>query len=597
MVILVRRQMMFDIIIKSGEIIDGAGKDFYISDIGIKDGIIEKIGDLNGDQAEKVINANGKSITPGFIDMHSHGDETLLIYPKMESKIMQGITTIVGGQCGISPAPIDKYWPFKYYEIDILDEIEPYVYSAGDMFLLENIKDKLKEAYNLDVDWKTFGDFLNKVEEKGISANYVPLVGHGQIRAQVMGKDYKRFATDEEIEKMKEYIKEAMESGAYGMSVGLDYVPGAYSSFEELLEVSKELKKYEGIYAAHWRKTGLRVGTPKKQKKIDGIIETLEIGKQLDIQVQLSHLTSGFEVFPSKNDFMMKSAAKATLQVIDEYLKDGVKVAFDVIPNIVGGIIIVPNLSAVFSPWIKQSGSLNQFINNLKALDYREQLIDIINSGKYYHINPVVLPDWDEFVTIIESTNKNYINKTMSEIAKINKKSSVEMIFDLLIEDPQAKIYAITQNMNMEIVKEFLRHPQATLCTDTFAFDIKGTWNSADENSGFFPAPNTYCAMIKYIKELGMERIEDTIRKATGKAAEVLGFTDRGLIMEGYKADILVIDMENLETNENYIESRVFPEGIEYVLVNGKVVIDKGKHTGKLAGKVIRKKGNVNNFV
>lgn len=581
---------MFDIIIENGKIIDGTGKDLYLADIGINDGIIVKIGNLNDNKAKKLINADGKSITPGFIDMHSHGDETLLIYPNMESKIMQGITTIVGGQCGLSPAPIDKYWLSKYYEIDILDEVEPYVYSPEDMFPVEKIKDKLKEAFNLDVDWKTFGDFLDKVERKGISANYVPLVGHGQIRAQVMGKDYKRFATDEEIEKMKDYIKEAMESGAYGMSVGLDYAPGIYCNFEELLEIAKEIKKYDGIYSAHWRKTGLRVGTPKKQKKIDGIIETLEIGKQADIQVQLSHLSTGFDVFPSNNDFMMKSAAKATLQVIDEYLKDGVNAAFDVIPNIVGGIISIPNLSAIFMPWIKQSGSLKQFINNLKAKDYKMQLIEMINSGKFYMINPSVSPDWDEFITIIESTNEKYVNKSIKEIAETNKKSSVEMVFDLLIEDPKVKIYSITQNMHMEIVKEFLRHPQATLCTDTFAFDIESAWNSSDENPGFLPTPNTYCAMIKYIKELGMERIEDTIRKATGKTAEVLEFTDRGLLKEGYRADILIIDIDNLKTNENYIEPRVFPEGIEYVLVNGKIVVEDGNHTGELAGKVIKKR-------
>ncbi|WP_236914913.1 N-acyl-D-amino-acid deacylase family protein [Clostridium sp. Cult2] len=579
----------FDIIIRNGKVIDGTGKDSYIADIGIKDGVIVKIGDLKDNNANKVINSEGKSITPGFIDMHSHGDDTLLIYPKMESKIMQGITTIVGGQCGLSPAPIDKYWITKYYEIDILDEIEPYIYSPERMYPIEKIKGKLKEVYGLDVNWKTFGEFLDKVEEKGISANYIPLVGHGQIRGQVMGRDCKRFATDEELKKIKEYVREAMESGAYGISVGLDYAPGIYCNFEELLEIAKEIKKYDGIYAAHWRKTGLRVGTPKKQKKIDGIIEILEIGKQADVQVQLSHLSSGFDVFPSKNDFMMKSAAKATLQVIDEYLKDGVKAAFDVIPNIVCGIILIPNLSAIFTPWIKQSGSLKQFINNLKVKDYKIQLIEMINSGKFHSINPVVSPDWDEFITIIESKNKNYINKSIKEIAEINKKSSVEIIFDLLIEDPNVKVYSISQKMNMEIVKEFLRHSQATLSTDTFALDIKGPWNSLDEKHGFAPTPNTYCAMVKYIKELGMERIEDTIRKATGKTAEVLGLNDRGFIKEGYKADVLIIDMDNLKTNENYIEPRVFPEGIEYVLVNGKIVVEEGNHTGNLAGKVIRK--------
>ena len=576
---------MLDIIIKKGKIIDGTGKDEYLSDIGVKDGKIEKIGNLEGTEATKVIDAKGKAVTPGFIDMHSHGDITCLIYPRMESKIMQGITTIVAGNCGNSIAPIDKYWLMNYFELNILDEIEPWVYIPGFIFPVEQIKGKLKERYNLDIDWRTFGEFLNKVEKTGISANYVPLVGHGQIRTQVMGKDCIRYATDKEIAEMKGYVKEAMESGAYGVSVGLDYLPGIFANFAELLALAGEAKKYDGMYAAHWRKTGLRFGgNNKKQKKIDGIIETLEIGKQLDMQVQISHLSTGFDVYPTGNDHIMRAVAQATLQVIDGYLKKGVKAAFDVIPNIVGGIAISPKLAENLLPWLKQSGSLKQFAGNLKAKDYQMQVMEIINAGKWYGINPVAWPEWDESMKVTRSTNSKYIGKWISELAKIKNKSSLETVFDLLIEDPDIQVYSVTQNIHFESVKEFLRHPQATICTDTFAFDLKGTWDSV-----FMPGPNTYCAMIKYVKELGMDRIEDTIRKATGKAAEILGFSDRGLIQEGYKADILVMDIDNLKTNENYIAPRVFPEGIQYVLVNGEIVVDQGKHTGKLAGKVIRK--------
>ncbi len=583
---------MFDIIIRNGQIIDGTANDSYVADIGIIDDTIVEIGDLKSKEAKITIDANEKMVTPGFIDMHSHGDGTILAYPKAESHVKQGVTTIVCGQCGASSAPMEKYWLFKNAEIDLRNDLsEDIFYSELSFIELEKIKDHLRRVFGYEPDWKTFGDFLEKIEKQGISANYISHIGHGTVRLEVMGPDHKRKATKEEIEKMKYHINEAMEAGAIGMSVGLDYPPGAYADFDELLELAKELKKYDGIYTAHWRKTGLREGTPKnRQQKIAGIIETLEIAKQANIQGHLSHLSIGYDVFPANDAFMMKASAQRTLQVIDQYLNEGVNAAFDVIPNDSGGTIMDPDLVCIFQPWLRLFGSIEQFIKNINAPDFRNYITEYIYSGKYYELNPFVSPDWDEFITIIRCKNKKYENKTIYEISKVEKRHPLDTVFDILTYDPKTKMRRITQSIHMSSIQEFLNHPQATVGIDTLIFNLNPTMKYDGFKSKFLPNPITYCGFIKYIKELKMPRVEDTIRKITGKPSDILKLKDRGYLKKGYKADIAILDYDNLKTNENYIDSRIYPEGIEYVLVNGEIVVNEGKHTGKLPGQVLRRK-------
>lgn len=584
---------MYDIIIRNGKIIDGTGANSFTADIGVKDMRIAVIGDLEGIEAAKVIDAEGKIVTPGFIDMHSHADQTILTYPKMESMLRQGITTFVGCQCGQSIAPIGKYWLGNQAEYDILAKLTPKLYP--DMYdedyytMTEDTIPLVESDHGFKPDWRTFGQFLDRVDKYGTSGNIITLIGYSTIRMNATGPDGNRLLTEEEKSIIKAQINEAMESGAFGMSVGLDYKPGIFSKTDELMEMASELKKYDGIYFSHWRKTGLRAGTPKKQKKIDGIIETLEIGKKNDIQVQISHLSTGYDVFPANDTYMQVAAANRTLQVIDEYIEKGVKAHFDVIPNITGGTMIAPDLITLFKPWYKLTGGVSLFLENIKKCDYRKQICDHINSGKYFILNPLTAPDWDENINIIQCNNSVYMGKTIKQIADTHCKPSLEMIFDILIEDCETKIFRCTHSMNINAVQTYLNHPNASVGNDTFVFDLISTVGYDPNSPGNKPNPNTYCGFIKFITELGMSRIEDTIRKISGKPAEVLGLTDRGLIKEGYRADLLVIDIDNLRSNESVIEPRVYPEGIEYVTVNGKLVIDNGIHTGALPGGSIRR--------
>jgi len=253
-----------DIIIKNGSIVDGTDKDMYKDDIGIKDGKIVKIGKLDDCSAERMIDGEGLIVSPGFIDMHSHGEMTILMFPKAESSIKQGITTMVGGNCGISPAPLEGYWLMQFWEFDFWDEIQPYIFYQDAIQPMEKAKDVIKKKFGVDIKWSTFKEFLDCVDERGASINFVPFVGHGQIRGQVMGMDSSRQATDEEIEKMAKYIREAMESGAVGMSTGLIYPPGVYTPKDELVELCKVVAEYGGVYASHIRNEsygGLNIDT------------------------------------------------------------------------------------------------------------------------------------------------------------------------------------------------------------------------------------------------------------------------------------------------------------------------------------------------
>ncbi len=583
---------MYDILIKNATIIDGTGDDARMGDVAIVGQRIVKIGQIEHGEANRVIDADGKVITPGFIDMHSHSDTVILAYRKMESMLHQGITTFVGCQCGHSIAPVGQWWEGSqaFYDLQckISDKLYPDMY-ADDYYVPSADAIKLiEQEWGFRPDWSTMGAFLDEVDRQGLSGNMIALSGYNTLRMNAADPDEAAVLTDEQKKLLKTQIREAMESGAFGMSTGLDYKPGYFADTHELADMAAELKPYHGIYFSHWRKTGPRVGTPKKQKKIDGIKEVLEIGLLNEIQVQISHISSGYDVFPAKDEYMQEAAAIRTLQVVDEYLKRGVQGYMDVIPNITGGTIIAPDLVALFRPWYMQTHGITQFTRNLAYPDYRKQIMDTIQAGKFFRLNPVANPDWDENITVLQCKKAELIGKNLREIGVERRRNSLDTLFDLLMEDPQMKTFSSTFSMTEKSVQIFLNHPLASVGNDTFVFDLVSVMGYDPEFPIKKPNPNTYCGFIKFLTEFGMHRPEDSIWKITGLPAEILHLTDRGLIKEGYRADLVILDWERLKTNENFIEPRVYPDGVETVLVNGTLVIDHGRHTNQFPGGSIR---------
>ena len=585
--------MGFDTLILGGTVIDGTGAPARRADVGIADGKIAAIGDLSGAEAAQVIDAAGKTVTPGFIEMHSHADQTVLGYPTMDSMLHQGITTFVGCMCGQSIAPIGKYYLANQAMRDVFDELTPKLYA--DMYnedyyaLSEEAIPLIRKHCHFDPSWHTFHEWLDTVDAHGLSGNMVTVLGYSTIRMNVMGPDGARTPTEEEKAVLKEHIHEAMDAGSFGMSVGLDYEPGIFSDTRELLEMSRELKADDGILFAHWRKTGPRVGTPKRQKKIDGIIEILEIGLQNDIQVEISHLSKGYDLYPANDDFLQRAASLRTLQVIDDYIARGVRAGFDVIPNSTGGTMIAPDLITLFRPWYKFTGGITLFLHNLTKRDYRKQIKDAIYGGTYYILNPKVQPEWEEEIRIMRCADKKYEGKTAKQVGAMMGKETLEALFDLLLLDCRTQIFRAVHDANTESVKVFVGHPKATLGNDTFVFSTDSTVAYDPESPGNKPNPNTYCGFIKFLTELGGEDRAQMVYKLTGRPAELLHLTKRGTLAVGKQADILVIDWDHLKTNENVLDPVVYPEGIEQVLVNGTAVIRDGRHTGALPGGVIRR--------
>ena len=524
---------MFDLVIQDGFIeVDGTGNSMYKADIAIKDGKIAKIGKYDICDAKKIIDSKGLIVSPGFIDIHSHGDCTVLMFPKAESAIMQGVTTIVVGNCGISPAPLERYWVYQFWEQDFWHDIQPYIFYENPIQPIKKVKQVIKKRFGINIDWNTFGEFLERIENNGTSVNLVPLVGHGQIKAQVMGVNSEKEALEDDLEEMEKYLHEAMGSGAFGMSTGLDYSPGAYSSTAEIIRLAKIVREYDGIYATHWRRTGVRRGTPQRPKKIKGIEEAICVSREAEIKTQISHLSSGYEIYPnttSATASLQRASANATLDIIDHAINQGVEIAFDVIPNASGGIGTTVYLATYLAPWLRQAGSVGQFAKNIVADDLRAHIKNFIATGQWYVLNPKINPDWGDEITILAANNKNYKGKTITQIAESKNKDVLDTFLEILTEDPYAKCKR--EFIDKEWVKVFLQHSKAMVCSDSFVLNDRSLAIDT-EIPWILPHPNTYCAFPRYMLNYGSRKFEDTIKRITKLPARWLGITDRGVIQE-----------------------------------------------------------------
>jgi N-acyl-D-aspartate/D-glutamate deacylase len=457
---------------------------------------------------------------------------------------------------------------------------------------LEEFKQKAKELYGLDIDWKSFPEFMARLQRMRFSLNLACFVGHNTVRVAVMGVDHKRKPTKSEMEEMKQLVEDAMEAGAWGLSTGLDYPPGVFSETEEIVELAKVAAKHGGIYSTHWRRTGLRREQTKPQEKIQGLIEAVRIGKQAGIPVQISHLLSGYTITPPPPTVLEEASAKATLEVIDNGVRDGVDVWFDVIPNTTGGVFTSSFLVALLSPWVRELGSPQGLARALAMTDFRSELKEILNTGKWYALNPRTDPYWATRIKVIDSADKGAIGKTIMELSQERRKDPLDVFFDILERDPDTR--ALPATMQGEIEKAtYLKHPRAMVGIDTFALDHR--WETKHIPK-MYPHPNTYGGFARYFKvyqrELEALSLEEAVRKVTGLPAKRFGLTDRGTLAQGMKADIVVFDPIEIGDVGDHVEPRKRPKGIMTVLVNGEVVVENGVHTGRTPGALISKQTN-----
>jgi N-acyl-D-aspartate/D-glutamate deacylase len=541
--------MNYDIVIKNGKIINGTGNPWFQADIGIRNGRIDKLGKLKRAEAERIIDAKGLFVCPGFIDAHSHSDFSIFFNNRVESTIRQGITTLIIGQCGFSLAPVNP---------------------ARMNTLLEYISPHIPSDAKLNLEWTTFGEYLNRLEAEGCSSNLATLVGHGSVRIAVMGLEA-RPPKDEELGVMKMLVAEAMNAGAFGMSTGLIYPPGVFSNTYEIIELCKVVAKYDGVYASHIRGEG--------ENLLDAVKEAIVIGEEAMVPVQISHhKASGRKVWGKTEE---------TLKLMEEARLRGVEVTCDQYPYIAGSTSLI----TVLPPWAHEGG-VGKLLTRLRNPETREKIRHDIEHGLPGWHNLILSYGWDNIIVSSVKSEKNKIieGKSLVEIMKLkDKPDAFTTLVDLLLEE-NGEVTIITYSMCEDDVRRVMKHPLQMVGTDSSSLAPYGPLGRGK------PHPRAYGSIPrilgKYVREEGILSIEDAVRKMTSLPAQKFKLKKRGLIMEGFWADIAVINPYTVIDKATFKEPHQYPEGIEYVIVNGEIVVEKGEHTGVLAGKVLRHSTN-----
>jgi N-acyl-D-amino-acid deacylase len=591
-----------DLIIKNVNIIDGSGKPAYRGSIGVRGDRVVSLGEVKG-EAENILEADGLYASPGWIDAHSHGDSTLLFFPKAESYVMQGVTSFIGGECGGSQGPFGDMIALPGIASEYTDELEPHkYYPKNQVYPRENVNEIMRKYFGWEVNWRTLGEWFKRVEVKGVSVNAAPLVGQGTVRYYVMGNDYKRHSTGSELAQMKEIIHEAMKEGAIGISAGLDYDPGVQASMDEINECVKVVKEYGGVYCPHWRRTGRRREVKfgdTRSNKVDGLLESINTCRVTGVKTNIAHLTPGWRLVPEGHDYMEEHNIKATLAFFDDALAEGLDISFDSMPWFLeGGFDVMPYLCSILTPWLREAGSREKFADWLKKPDYREEIVEAIRTGKWFirlAYNPNTNPQWAENIWISKHRNKQLVCKNIAKIAGERDKPQMDTWFDLIVEDPDSMGYtagtADTGNFPWKPYRALMfQHKAGSLSLDQNVYDKKYQMEKPPYR---MPGRNAFTAFPAFInkmaKEIKVFTLEQCIYKMSTAAAQHHNLRGRGTITPGSYADITVFDYHGLKVVNTPVEPRQHPKGIEYVIVNGVPVVEKGRHTGATPGRILRR--------
>lgn len=589
------------ILIKNGKVVDGTGRPAYEADVEIENGIIKKIGQAEAaDDFDRIIDAAGKYVTPGFIDMHSHTDSTLPVYPDAESALGQGITTLFCGHCGISPMPAHKYYSYSVFEEAAFKRVLPYPIGGHNpgypqIIPTETIRPHYREVLGSDLDWTDADSYYRHLEKSGIGPNFINVAGHGQIRMQVLGYNTDRYSTPEELEEIVRICGEVMDAGAAGISFGLDYAPGWWASDEELEAVARCVAERGKILTTHYQLRPTRRGVTKQHAPVEGMIEMLNLAEKTGVHLHLSHLDGAHLVYPP-DEAVERSAAKRMIEIINEYRSRGVHVTYDTIVYYSGGDFYYPQIANRFLPYVMQAGGMQAFSDALKVGNYKEKVAAEIKAGKHPSssvmtvLNPVAQPSWGDDVPVMTCKDPFYVNKTIGELTKLTGKNYVDVLLDILEKDPYATYYMWGDRTITTYWKVFLQEEDMCTSLDVHHrnYDYEPEAIAPDIPMNY-ASTGLYGGLVKHLLRVkDSAPVEKTIKQMTANGADALGLKDRGRLLEGYAADVVVLDYEHLDAHEDFLDVRQKPSGIDLVLVNGEIAVENGNHNHCRSGEIIK---------
>ncbi len=522
----------FDLLITGGRIADGTGKPLFQADIGIKDGRIIEIGSLQGRSAGRIIPASGLVIAPGFIDIHSHSDDELLVDGRAMGKILQGVTTEVVGQDGSSYAPLN-----------------------GEM--REHLSERLEKLYNLRVDWDDFKGYFKKLRRQRLSVNVMSMVGSGTLRAYVIGYE-DRSASEKEIQQMQQLLKDALQQGARHLSSGLEYTPGSFASTEELVALCSVLGE-EGVYSTHMRSEDDHV--------LQAVAEAVRIAREAGCRLNITHIKASGRRNWTKMDAM--------LQYLDEARNAGLSVTCDRYPY----AAYSTGLASLFPLWAREGGT-EAFLERLQNNDLLPKMRQAVKE------KIEMLGSWDAVLisSLFEPENKGYIGRRLGELAAELNKEPFEFLRELLLSE-NGRGGMVGFGMSEENTEKVLAYPYTAVASDGSARATEGVLSEGNphpRNFGTFPRLLGY-----YVREKGLLSLEEAVRKITSLPAQIVRLPNRGRIAPQYYADLTLFDPDTIRDTATFTNPKQYPEGIHYVIVNGKVVIDQGEHTGARPGKIL----------
>ncbi len=526
----------FDLVIKGSRILDGTGGPEFIADVGVAGDTIAAIGSIAPEQGRRVLQVDGLHLCPGFIDIHTHSDATILAYPSADSRVRQGITTELGGNCGDSAAPLAGIGADDRRKVFLDDE-------------------------GIQADWTDVASYFLRVERTGVSTNQSLLIGQGTLRSNLIGEANRHLDADE-IKTLLRAIEEGMDQGAFGLSTGLEYTPGRYTPPEEILELSRVVARRGGLYASHMRN--------EEDSLLEAVHEAIDIGRRTGVRVEISHLKAAGRRNWNKQ--------RAALDLMEAARGQGIQVFADAYPY----TAYSTGLTIFLPDWALEGGT-RYLMTRLKGREERARIREEARTK--------VAGDPGDFDLIVISRvrtdrNQPLLGMNLVQIAKQWQVEPVDVLLRLL-EEEEGGVSFVGHGMSPENVEMVLGHPLVMAGSDGNSMAPVGRAAASR------PHPRSYGSHARILSYYSLEKrtldLPAAVRKMTSMPADQIGIKDRGRIGRGLRADLVVFDTARIKDQATFEDPHRYPTGILHVLVNGVLVVENSEHTGAHPGRILRK--------